>query len=409
MKLLFVSEGLDKDSIIAQPWRNIYEIAHSLMEQRHEVAIATDSPSTNKRSEIGLCGVPAYVLPKARLPPLMSQRMSAFELERLVEEFSPDVIYWDGGALIGSYIRKVKGINKPIVVHVNSNLYTVKDLRLREYRSIGWSLVIGILTASSPLARPLVRLLNHEPIKMITVPNGTIKAKLVKSGVLSKRIEVLPTPFLRERIFLSVERSQDFMEVREKIGLSPTDFIVAYLGPPRIYRGADTLLYAAARLKQKLPQLKVAMLLRTNRDSQDAQEKLLRRIASDLHLNENVKFVTGILGREELLGMMRAFDVIALPFKFVLNEPPITVLEAMALGKPLIITRVSGLPELVGDHAFLIEPRNDSDLADTIYFIANNLEEASRRARKGREYVLSLPEWSDYAEHAARLFASVRN
>jgi glycosyltransferase involved in cell wall biosynthesis len=146
------------------------------------------------------------------------------------------------------------------------------------------------------------------------------------------------------------------------------------------------------------------MLLRGNADSQ----KLLRKMASKLRLDGNVKFVTGVLGRAELVEMIRAFDVIALPFKFLLNEPPITALEAMALGKPLITTRVSGLPELVGDErGFLVDPANETELANAIHFIARNSEEASERARKAAEYVLTLPQWNHYAKYVLELFESI--
>ncbi len=409
MRVLFISEGLDKNSIIAQPWRHMYEIASSMVEQSHEVAIATDSPYTHIPREQKIGQIPTYILPKTRLPPTMSHRISTSELQALVEKFSPEVIYWDGGALIGNYIRKARGIDKPIVVHISTNLYTMRDLRLLEDRSIGRGFFVYALTMSSGFAGHFVRLLNKEPIKMITVPNESIEQRLAKVGVFKKRIQVLPTPFRKESVFFSAESSENFASARDKIGLGPDDFVVAYFGPPQVYRGTDTLLYAAARLKHKLPQLKIAMLMRTSQGSQDRGETLLKSITSDLQLNEKVKFVTGILAREDLLGMIRSFDVVALPFKFVLNEPPITALEAMALGKPLITTRVSGLPALVGDNAFLVEPRNDSDLADAIYFIAKNFGEARERGRRAREQVLSLPEWNDYAKHVLELFERVRN
>jgi phosphatidyl-myo-inositol dimannoside synthase len=151
------------------------------------------------------------------------------------------------------------------------------------------------------------------------------------------------------------------------------------------------------------------MLLRSGSGSRKREERLLRTLASDLDIDDKVKFVTKNLGRDHLAEAIKAFDVIALPFKFVMNEPPITALEAMALAKPLIVTRVSGLPELVRDNAFLVDPRNDRDLARIIDYIANNLEEATLRGRNAREYVLNLPDWNDCAKHVLALFESIRS
>ena len=409
MRVLFISEGFDEKSIIAQPWRHTYEIANQLVKQQHEVAFATDSPYTSTSRETIIRDISAYILPKTRLPPVMSPRMDPREVRSVVKEFSPDVIYWNAGALIGNYIRRLKSINIPIIVHISTNVYSFKDMHLpiQEYRSLEYNFLIYLFTMSSPLAHPLICLLNQKAINLITVPNLAIKRKLIEKGLLESKIKVIPTPFDKDEVFPK-ENMRDTTKTREKIGVDIEDFIVTYFGPSPTYRGTDTLLYAIAKLKRKLPDLKLLMLLRHRFEREDIVKKLLRKLTSKLMLRDSVKFIQGLLEREDLIRFIQTSNAIALPFKFLLNEPPLTVLETMALGKPLITTRVSGLPELVGnDRGLLVKPGNANELAKTIYYIAKNPDEANALGRRAGEYISKLPDWSKLARYILALFEDI--
>ena len=57
---------------------------------------------------------------------------------------------------------------------------------------------------------------------------------------------------------------------------------------------------------------------------------------------------------------MKTSDIIVIPTKYVHNEPPLVILEAMNLGKAVITTNVCGLPEIVKDNGFLVEPNSKS-------------------------------------------------
>jgi glycosyltransferase involved in cell wall biosynthesis len=407
MRVLFVTEGFKEEFLIAQPWRYTYEIASQLVKQRHEVAIATDSPYTDTRKEAVIRDLSAYILPRIRLLPSLSSRIDPCQLGSLVKEFSPDVIYWDGGALTGNYIRRLKDIDVPIAVHISTNLYSFRDSAralIQEFEPTEYPFLTYLVTMSSPLARPLVCLLNRKNISLITVPNLAIKRKLTENGLLESKIKVISTPFCREEV-LPDQNVQDPDRTREKTGLGIEDFIVTYFGPSDTYRGTNTLLHAIAKLGRKLPKLKLLMLLRQGYERHD--RSLMKQI-SKLMLEEKVKLVGGRLEREDLIRFLQASDAIALPFKYLKNEPSIAVLETMALGKPLITTRVSGLPELIGnDRGLLAEPGSANDLARKIYYLAKSPVEAEALGRRARAYVSSLPDWSKIVKHILVLFEQV--
>ncbi len=90
----------------------------------------------------------------------------------------------------------------------------------------------------------------------------------------------------------------------------------------------------------------------------------LELLAKSLGLNRELSF-SGESDRERTLDAMRQANVVAIPS---LQEPfGMVALEAMALGKPVVASRVGGLPEVLeGADALLVEPGNSAQLAEAI-------------------------------------------
>lgn len=68
---------------------------------------------------------------------------------------------------------------------------------------------------------------------------------------------------------------------------------------------------------------------------------------------------------------------------------PLTVLEAMASGLPIVATRVAGTPELIihGETGMLVEPGDARQLAETIKFLIQHPDEAIRLGRNARAFI----------------------
>ena len=67
-----------------------------------------------------------------------------------------------------------------------------------------------------------------------------------------------------------------------------------------------------------------------------------------------------------------------------------TILEAMAAGKPVIATPVGGVPELVseGETGLLVPPRSPEKLAEAIGYLLGNSNVARSMGMSGRERVV---------------------
>lgn len=121
-------------------------------------------------------------------------------------------------------------------------------------------------------------------------------------------------------------------------------------------KGFDLLLRAWRTLGDRVPQLWLAG---------DGEERAaLARLAGELQLGDRVRWL-GPVSHPELLGLMEAAAVCVVPSR---EEPfGIMVLEAQALGVPVVATGVSNLPELIepGRTGWLAEPTAEG-LAATI-------------------------------------------
>jgi glycosyltransferase involved in cell wall biosynthesis len=107
----------------------------------------------------------------------------------------------------------------------------------------------------------------------------------------------------------------------------------------------------------------------------------LRAEALQIEANGKVKFLGW---RDDVAEIMQIFDIFVLPS---LNEGMGRVLvEAMAAGKPVVASRVGGIPDLVKDEktGLLVPPGDENALANAIMRLANNRTEARRMGTAGK-------------------------
>jgi glycosyltransferase involved in cell wall biosynthesis len=83
---------------------------------------------------------------------------------------------------------------------------------------------------------------------------------------------------------------------------------------------------------------------------------------------------------------LASLDILVLPS--ILDGRPVVVLEALALGVPVIASRIGGLPALVrdGETGFLVEPGNTSEIAEHLERLAGDPQELQRLRQSARAF-----------------------
>jgi glycosyltransferase involved in cell wall biosynthesis len=159
--------------------------------------------------------------------------------------------------------------------------------------------------------------------------------------------------------------------VLEELGIAEGSPVVGTIGNLKEHKGHEDLLRAATIVRRDVPEARFVVI------GQGPQEGSLRRQAGELGLDGTVVFAGY---REDALRVAATFDVFVMSS---LHEGlSIALLEAMALGKPSVITRVGGLPEVVRDEedGLIVPPRDPDALAGGILRL---LRDPSARSKLG--------------------------
>jgi colanic acid/amylovoran biosynthesis glycosyltransferase len=112
----------------------------------------------------------------------------------------------------------------------------------------------------------------------------------------------------------------------------------------------------------------------------------LEALTKQLDLEHQIHFL-GFLSENEIIDELQRSDVFVLP-SFV-EGVPVSVMEAMAIGVPVIATNIAGTSELIknGETGLLIRPSDPEALADAVVRMIDDYDFRKRSAELGRKKV----------------------
>ncbi len=165
------------------------------------------------------------------------------------------------------------------------------------------------------------------------VASQAAKQDVVRSGHVSPdSVTVLPDGIVPPEAISADKRAA----LRQELRLAQDAPLVGMLGPLQADKGHRVLLASLRQLAAQWPTLHCAIL------GDGKSRTLLEAYAQELGIKNRVTFL-GL--RHDVSAWMAAFDVFALPS---LSElAPVSVLEAMALGCPIVATAVGAIPEWI--------------------------------------------------------------
>ena len=180
--------------------------------------------------------------------------------------------------------------------------------------------------------------------KFVHYKSNVEKIRTVLNVDIDKDIEIIYHP-----LFTSYPNFSNKSEARKKLNIPTDKKVVLGFGLIRKYKGMDLLAQAMKHLGKEY----YGMIVGENRDPELV--KNLHEIAKE---TDNLRIVPHRISKENVQFYFNACDVVLLPYYDITTSG--VVLLSYAFDKPVVTTKVGGLPEIVidGETGLLIEPNN---------------------------------------------------
>jgi glycosyltransferase involved in cell wall biosynthesis len=189
---------------------------------------------------------------------------------------------------------------------------------------------------------------------------------------------------------------------RDLFGLPHNKFLVLFAGGPSFHKGFDLIVDAVYRTS-------VHLVLAGNAECSDFRK------AKDI-LGDRCHLL-GLVDNEKMPRLLQAVDVVPVPQRdvaYARAQLPAKLIEAMAMGKAIICSRVGDLPHLIlGDQnkprGWIIPPDDAQSLARAILEISQNSIESRIRSRNARDFFVENASVSRNTEIFREMFQKNRS
>lgn len=204
--------------------------------------------------------------------------------------------------------------------------------------------------------------------QLIAVSQAT-KESLIRENLAPERIEVIPNGI----DFDSVKPVKPREEVMRMLGIGADQRLVGMAGRLCPVKGQEELLHAMAQVVREIPDVS-AFVIGKDMEFKGRYAAKLDVLTNQLGLRGRVIFAGH---QSDPYSFINAADVFVLPSKA--EGLPLVLLEAMALGKTIVASRVDGIPEVIedGKTGLLVPPGDSKALARAILTLLSD-RDASR-------------------------------
>jgi glycosyltransferase involved in cell wall biosynthesis len=183
-----------------------------------------------------------------------------------------------------------------------------------------------------------------------------------------------------------------FLPMKYASMFSSNSIVIGTIKTLREQYGIEYLISAYSLLKKKHPELAIKLLIV---GSGQLKHKLIE-ISNSLNMAEHIHF-TGYIPHKEIHKYHNMIDIFVAVSIMDEETFGVAVLEASACEKPVVVSSVGGLPEIIIDNqtGIIVPPKNPEKTCEAIEKLIFNPNLRATLGKSGRERVKKLYEW-DY-------------
>jgi glycosyltransferase involved in cell wall biosynthesis len=223
----------------------------------------------------------------------------------------------------------------------------------------------------------LNRMLTPITDAFIAVADSHGKFLVEQEGLPAKKVVVIPNGVDTDRF----APLPDDGGLRRELGLSPTTPILGIVAALRPEKNHAMFLEVANRVHKRLPEARFVIV------GDGPEREPLERVAHRLKIRDYVHFLGS---RDDVPRIVAGIDVFALTSHIEAN--PVSILEAMSAGKPVVATDVGSVRESVanGKTGFLVTAGDADAFAERAAYLLESPLLARKFGENGRQHVLQF-------------------
>ncbi len=230
---------------------------------------------------------------------------------------------------------------------------------------------------------------------MVTSVTPAFFSDLKSFGVTAEKMRLVPNGS-HPHLFPTPPLSR-LLALQKHLLIVEDDMIVFALGRIVLKKGFDILIQALSLVQEKVQNVTLII----GGDGTDLGR--LKILAKKLGVSENIRF-PGTISRTDISTYFHLCDIFTLPAVFDpkgnVDGCPNVILEAMACGKPVVASNISGIPVVVkdGETGVLVEEKNIEMLAAALVALLTDKPKREQFGCAGRRRILNELTWDKVIE-----------
>jgi len=302
--------------------------------------------------------------------------ISGFSSFNILNRTKPDILHLHNFNILSfSLIHSAQILGIPILISIYDYWYfcpkrTLLDNKGRFCRRRDESLCLncfpGFLQKVSVITRRRFFDYFLNKVDTFIVLSQSSANILQDYGIKREKIRAVPLPLLNDVTDIHSDMEENSI------------LFVGWIHP---HKGLHILLKAMPEILKEIPQTKLYVL---ETGVEKSYKKYILESIKELGLDGHI-FMFGKQSLKKVKEFMQKVSVVAIPEQWE-NMLPLVLAEAMSLAKPIIASRIGGIPEFIedGKSGSLVNPKKSSEFSEKIIWLLKNKGSATEMGKEAR-------------------------